>query len=353
MRRVSLTIALILIILLSACSPRTETVIPLPVTVTDTETLIVTAAPQNTTLTSSVTPSVVTQTPAVGLPLERLDIHPRLKWTHYRDNGTQVHVMVDTLTLPPLLQFSAFPVDPPLVNEEREQLLQIDYAKHFTVCASVAAMPQAGPQVKIEKVWQEDSTLYVWAYFDPKPSYLLVLPGDPYDAIPFDAVRVKKESLSTYGEMKVVLLDQDGAVKAESTCIIPRGAPLHNVPVTYLPLQQGDYAPDGSREKYLEGDLLLENGAVYLKDIGSWDKYLVIWPRGCTAWLEDGYLWVGKPGSGSSYPASNFQAMVEDRMRTTGSPIDAKAVEECIGKPLPPGVAGPFWYVEQVHPFLT
>ena len=288
---------------------------------------------------------------AVSLPLERLDIHPHLKSAHYGDTGIQVHVMVDHLTLPPLLQFSAFPDDPPSLYQERQSLLQVDYAQYFVVCAFIGAAPQAAPQIKIEKVWQDGATLYIWANFNP-PSTSSRPSLEKYDVIPFDAAKINKESLPAYGEVKVVLLDQGGVTKAESTCVIPQGAPLQDEPINFLPLARGVYKPDSGQASIIEGPLILENGAVYIKDHATGVKYLVIWPPSCSVWLQGGSLWVGMRDTTDFHEDDRMLQEVEAEMETLGVPIDAVAAEKCIDRPLPAGYTGPFWYVKYVGQYV-
>jgi hypothetical protein len=344
----------LLLVPAAACTPTftIDTTVNTTVYSTSTATAVVTTVTQTTTtLTTTLTaPPAV----SVAFPLEHLNIHPAFPYYHYASLGTQVHVMADYQSLPGFLQFSIPATQTPGASSMRDKLFQVDFTRNFVVCAYMGAIATDGHRVAIEKVWQEGNTLFVQADFNKDAPSTSANPL-PNIRIPFDAAVISREVLHDFGELSVVLLNQEVSPVAISACAIPEQGPSSHNFVTYLPVQlpeteSGPY-PTGLTESEMSGELVLKDGSIWFSH-SPISQYLVVWPPGFTVELSRGDLHVGNT-VGRVAGIHEIDREVYMGMQAAGYVVDAGVVEKYTGSPVPPGVTGPFWLITEIDNPMT
>ncbi len=318
-------------------------------TPTNTPTSATTLATTPTTTTPIITTPPVTPSPPLdGLAFESLGIYTRFDYDEYCNLGIQVHLMTDYHSLPDLF---AYPSYPDYLGNDREKLNNVDFARYSVVFAFMGDKAEEGPPLTIEKLWRDGRTLYVQARFDrDNPRPYRTHPSATY-RIPFDAVAVSKEGLPASGELKVVLLDQDGTTLATNTATIPEPADLLTLPVAFLPVMREAGLPAPGPLETVLGSVELEDDYLWFSPYGTVSKRLIIWPHGCFFQFERfgeyeiSYAplvaaWKHGVEVGASY---YFQ----------GCEIDAATAAEYIGQELPPDCGDSCWFVQDIQPVLT
>lgn len=103
------------------------------------------------------------------------------------------------------------------ISEENQlKLDNVDYSHNFVLFMFMGHQNVRGPKKEVTRIWQTDNIIYIQANFH-KQTDPTVIPGFTY---PKEAVKVSKDNMSQFGEITLILLDQDGTQRAFSTCTI-------------------------------------------------------------------------------------------------------------------------------------
>jgi hypothetical protein len=117
----------------------------------------------------------------------------------------QVIALADSQSIPDI--FLALPTD-----YFTKLSLQADFSKYFIVIASWGMKTSGGYSMRVMNIWQIDHSIYVQADFIASTGYAQQVIGSV-----FSVVRVSKENMTVYGDLNIVLIDQEGSTQATNT----------------------------------------------------------------------------------------------------------------------------------------
>ena len=96
-------------------------------------------------------------------------------------------------------------------EESKPELDGIDYANNFILFVFTGKHNfGSSPSTNVTQIWQNDNIIYIQANF-PKQTSMTVIPGFYYGNY---TLSVSKDNMSQFGEIKLILLDQDGNQRA-------------------------------------------------------------------------------------------------------------------------------------------
>ena len=93
----------------------------------------------------------------------------------------------------------------------------IDFTHYFVLFVFQGHQNARGPKKGVTHIWQTDNNIYVQAnfHFQQDPT---VIPGFSY---PRQVIKVRKDNLLQFGDISLILLDQNGNQRASKKAIIP------------------------------------------------------------------------------------------------------------------------------------
>jgi hypothetical protein len=95
--------------------------------------------------------------------------------------------------------------------ESTDRINEVDFSKHF-VLVLFHGTTYPGNGIQVERIWQNEKTIYILAQFQ-KTGVTVI----PIDSGPYVVVQIVKDSLTQFGQTTFVLLDESGKERAEAT----------------------------------------------------------------------------------------------------------------------------------------
>jgi hypothetical protein len=136
------------------------------------------------------------------------------------DLGAPENPKIIVITSEPLTRIPGISPHDISPNVGSESIIkEVDYSKFIVLIAfhgtTYPGSVLEGRGIDITRILQDGNKIYVQARFQlPQPT---VVPGIIY---PYHIVKVNKESITKYGELTFILLDQLGKERATTTCEI-------------------------------------------------------------------------------------------------------------------------------------
>jgi hypothetical protein len=140
------------------------------------------------------------------LVFEQLTVSPVMK---EEDIPVQMHVMTSNESPLPDVIYE-------IPAEGQIELDGTDYSQNFTLFVFTGKQNFGDVAHKVTQIWQTDNIIYIHANF-PKPTKT-VIPGFIYGKF---VIKVSKDNMTQFGEIKFILIDQDERQRAVTTCDIP------------------------------------------------------------------------------------------------------------------------------------
>lgn len=104
------------------------------------------------------------------------------------------------------------------ISEENQiKLNTIDYSRDFVLFVFMGHQNVRGPKKEVTQIWKSNGIIYIQANFH-KQTDPTIIPGFTY---PKEAIKVSKDNMLQFGEITLILLDQDGKERARTVCNIP------------------------------------------------------------------------------------------------------------------------------------
>jgi hypothetical protein len=100
--------------------------------------------------------------------------------------------------------------------EGQLKLDSVDYSNYLVLFVFTGKQNFGDVAHKVTQIWQTDNIIYIHANF-PKPTKT-VIPGFIYGKF---VIKVSKDNMTQFGEIKFILIDQDERQRAVTTCDIP------------------------------------------------------------------------------------------------------------------------------------
>jgi hypothetical protein len=103
-------------------------------------------------------------------------------------------------------------------SEGQLELNGVDYSNNFILFVFTGKYDFGyTPGFEVTQIWQADNIIYIQANF-PRWTSITVIPGFYYGN---DVIKVSKDNMSQFGEITLILLDQDGKERVRTKVNIP------------------------------------------------------------------------------------------------------------------------------------